>query len=108
MCLRLILYLALAWAFLSLHLVSGSSVNVTVDDAGSDPVTGNTFQYAPDGKWNIGNKCPGCLAQPDPSLVFDGTWHDATCHPSLNETPQTMQFQFSGKPNAASTSVMQC
>lgn len=94
---RLIHHLALAWAFLSLHCVSGLLVNVTVDDAASDPITGNTFQYAPDGHWSVGNTCPGCLAQPDPTLVHDATWHDATCHPTLNETPQTMQFQFNGK-----------
>ncbi|KAF8447196.1 hypothetical protein L210DRAFT_3361121, partial [Boletus edulis BED1] len=37
--------------------------------------------------WNIGNLCPGCLVQPDPKLVYNGTWHDSTFHPTDGYTP---------------------
>ncbi|KAJ3556410.1 hypothetical protein NM688_g2044 [Phlebia brevispora] len=78
--------------------VEAVSVNVTVDDTIPDPVTGATFTYAPTGRWNVGNNCTGCLAQPDPSLVYDGTWHDATYSRTEigKDETQTAQISFNG------------
>lgn len=98
MCLRLILPLALTLGFLSLPYANGLLVNITVDDDLPDPVTGNTFQYLPDGKWNVGGQCATCLAQPNVSSLLYGTWHDATWDPgAAPNPPQTAQIQFNGK-----------
>ncbi|PSR83170.1 hypothetical protein PHLCEN_2v5819 [Hermanssonia centrifuga] len=75
-------------------------VNVTVDDAGTDPNTGSTFVYTPAGRWNYGPDCPGCTVQPDPSFIFDNSWHDATYNATFpggseNET-QVVSFSFEG------------
>ena len=70
--------------------------NVTVDDSVS---TGAVVpQYLPYGSfWNQGNNCSGCLVQPDPSLAYNGTWHDATFS-SSNGYTQAVEFSFTGKP----------
>ncbi|KLO06176.1 hypothetical protein SCHPADRAFT_946301 [Schizopora paradoxa] len=59
--------------------------NVSIDDASPDPLTGARIMYGfvnqvtPAGAgWNVGQNCSTCLAQPDPSQTFDGTWHDAS------------------------------
>ncbi|KAF8126068.1 hypothetical protein EV363DRAFT_1349683, partial [Boletus edulis] len=69
--------------------------NVTVDDA---VLTGALVpQYLPTNSvWNIGNLCPGCFVQPDPKLVYNGTWHDSTFHPTDGYTP-AIEFTFTGK-----------
>jgi len=59
-------------------------MNITIDDASSDPLTGSRITYGVTngiaGKWNVGQNCPQarCLAQLDPSQAFNGTWHDST------------------------------
>lgn len=72
-------------------------VNFTIDDTEPDSVTGNTFSYAPDGRWNLGNECEGCSVRPNPLLASDGTWHDTTFSnlPSQNEV-QTARVDFNG------------
>ena len=55
-------------------------VNVTVDDAGFDPLTGNAFAYSPSPSWNLGSACEDCASKPDPVQTYNGTWHDATYH----------------------------
>lgn len=50
-------------------------VNVTVDD--SDP----SVLYSPVGAWTARSateNCTECTAQPDPSEMYNGTWHDGT------------------------------
>jgi hypothetical protein len=59
--------------FFSGLIVSCLSANIIVDDA--DP--GWTFS----GKWNAitpSERCSGCIIQPDPSRVYDGTWHETS------------------------------
>lgn len=51
--------------------------NVTVDDTKGDELSGTMPTYLPTGDWSTGG-CKGCLAKPNASLAFDGTWHDAT------------------------------
>ncbi|EMD41418.1 hypothetical protein CERSUDRAFT_89984 [Gelatoporia subvermispora B] len=57
--------------------VENRLVNVTIDDTYGDPTTGAQFTYV-DSEWKPGQGCSGCLAQPDPSLAWNGSWHDAT------------------------------
>ena len=70
--------------------------NVTVDDSVS---TGAVVpQYLPNSSiWNQGNNCSICLVKPDPSLAYNGTWHDATFS-SSNGYTQTVEFSFTGRP----------
>ena len=74
----LLISLALTGIHLSLPSVDGALVNITVDDTLPDPLTGNTFQYAPADRWNVGNNCSACSARPDPFSTNAGTWHDAS------------------------------
>ncbi|EMD35129.1 hypothetical protein CERSUDRAFT_75422 [Gelatoporia subvermispora B] len=53
--------------------------NVTIDDYYGDPLTGEQFNYTYN-SWNVGQQRPGCYAQPDPALLYAGTWHDTTRH----------------------------
>jgi hypothetical protein len=68
--------------------------NVTVDDAVS---TGAVVpQYLPnESVWNQGNTCTGCYVQPNPSLAYNGTWHDTTFS-SSNGYTQEIEFSFTG------------
>ena len=78
-----------------ISLASCGLVNVTVDDAGLDPLTGATFSYSPTDHWSQGNGCEQCQAQLDPSQVHGGTWHDTT-YDAL--TPiETASFEFTGE-----------
>ncbi|KIJ29611.1 hypothetical protein M422DRAFT_268953 [Sphaerobolus stellatus SS14] len=56
-------------------------VNVTVDDAGVDPSTGQSIVYTPGGPWNEGKNCSFCTDKPDPASMHNETWHDATYVP---------------------------
>ncbi|KAF7363733.1 hypothetical protein MSAN_01031100 [Mycena sanguinolenta] len=52
-------------------LVRGGIINTTIDDSSS------SFNFT--GTWNTITPtlpCTGCAAQPDPSQVYNGTWHD--------------------------------
>ena len=89
--------LVLTGIHLSLPSINGVLVNITVDDTLPDPLTGNTFQYAPIDQWSLGNDCSTCLARPDPSFAKDGTWHDTTYLSTSTDEPQTAQIQFNGK-----------
>ncbi|KAF8447251.1 hypothetical protein L210DRAFT_2785803 [Boletus edulis BED1] len=63
--------------------------NVTVDDA-------VVPQYLPTNSvWNIGGDCTTCLVKPDPTLAYNGTWHDSTFAPSNGYT-QAIEFTFTG------------
>lgn len=70
--------------------------NVTVDDSGTDPITGAAIQYT--SGWNIGPECRGCQAQPDRARAYNGTWHDATYDKAVpgNSIPHNATFRFTG------------
>ena len=69
--------------------------NITVDDAA---VTGAVVpNYLPNATyWNIGNTCKLCNVHPDPSLAYNGTWHDSTYN--VNISLQAIDFTFTGRP----------
>lgn len=95
------LFSPLAFLFLCSHLVTAILVNVTVDDDGQDPMTGSLIQYGPPGAWSFGQNCTKCLAKPDPSQIYNGTWHDGTYLPNSSNPSDvsgvlTATFQFSG------------
>ncbi|KIJ35716.1 hypothetical protein M422DRAFT_34518 [Sphaerobolus stellatus SS14] len=68
-------------SFLVFQSVNAVLVNITVDDAGIDPSTGHSFVYSPEGTWNQGNNCSFCSVKPDPTSMFNQTWHDVTYVP---------------------------
>ena len=72
--------------------------NITVDDNGSDPVTGIKPNYTgpSHNEWEEGATC-ACSARvkPDPSQALDGTWHDSTFH-DTDGGPKAIQFSFTG------------
>ena len=92
--------------WLTLHTALTASSDVFVDDNGVDPVTGSSITYTPPGAWSEGQNCTTCLAKPDPSVAFDGTWHDCTF---LTDTgsPVNITFQFSGELNPCSFWLVQ-
>ncbi|KAL5493061.1 hypothetical protein ACEPAI_4509 [Sanghuangporus weigelae] len=74
-------------------LVSALKQNVSVDDAAA---SGVIPQYLPpSGAWKQGADCPDCFAQPDPSQIFNGTWHDATFTPT-DGSARAVEFTFNG------------
>ncbi|KIJ35721.1 hypothetical protein M422DRAFT_51340 [Sphaerobolus stellatus SS14] len=92
-----LLYLCLS--FLVFQSVNATLVNVTVDDAGIDPSTGRSFVYSPEGAWSQGNNCSACTAKPDPSSMFDQTWHDVLYLPIGDTNPTgslNISFTFNG------------
>jgi len=78
-----------------LAFVCARSVNITIDDTYGDPVTGAQFTYA--GGWNVGPTCTSCTARPDPSQVYNGTWHDGTFFPSEENAPLSATVSFTGR-----------
>jgi len=69
----------------TLHAIYTNAVAKTVyiDDQNGDEDTGLVPTYTPAQYWEQGSKCPGCALQPNPSLTYDNTWHDATYDPVL-------------------------
>lgn len=60
-------------------------MNVSIDDTFSEPSSDARIYYGltnqlvtGDTGWSIGPNCSTCLAQPDPSLAFDRSWHDTS------------------------------
>ena len=96
------LFLSIAVLCSSVLSVSAKLVNVTVDDAGVDPVTGLDIQFLPLDRWNevIGG-CTSCSAKADPSQANNMTWHDTTYDPNstLENELQTATFRFNGEPS---------
>lgn len=70
-------------------------VNRTIDDQLGDPITGIRPTYSPPGNWTQGATCSVCYAQPDRSMVFDGTWHDSTYFVE-SQIPRTITMTFNG------------
>ena len=82
------------------QLVAGTTLNVTVDDSGADPITGNTILYVPSDRWNaVRGSCATCTAKPDPSQVHNATWHDATYNGTVlsQDEIETATFHFNGQ-----------
>ncbi|KLO13108.1 hypothetical protein SCHPADRAFT_890293 [Schizopora paradoxa] len=73
--------LAASVIYSAVAMASFVATNVSVDDNSPDPLTGAQFVYGPNNPnvtWNIGQDCTNCIARPDPSQMFDGTWHDGS------------------------------
>ncbi|KAG9308415.1 hypothetical protein JVU11DRAFT_11903 [Chiua virens] len=85
------------FCFISLcHSTFASLQNVTVDDAVQAGPTGTIPEYLPSASyWNTGNNCSKCLVKPDPSMAYNGTWHDTTFNPD-NGISQKIEFTFIG------------
>lgn len=75
-----------------------SCANITVDDSGIDPTTGNTVIYSPASRWSFGPACTVCTTRPDPSKARNGTWHNTKFDASSSNlnVVQTAAFTFSG------------
>lgn len=86
---------ALVYFILFANFALAALQNVTVDDA---VLTGAVVpQYLPSASsWNVGNNCSTCLAKPDPSQAYNGTWHDTTFSPGT-AVSQTVEFTFTGR-----------
>lgn len=81
-------------------------MNISIDDFSSDPLTGARISYGlineiPHGLsgigWNVGEDCSGCDAQPDPSQVFNRTWHDTSTNFNGNNNIPFASVSFTGK-----------
>ncbi|KZP17991.1 hypothetical protein FIBSPDRAFT_746234 [Athelia psychrophila] len=81
------------------HFSAATPSNRTVDDQNGDSVTGRMPVYSQSttvlSGWSQGTNCSGCSVHLDPSLVFDGTWHDATYIPT-EEEPISITIAFNG------------
>ncbi|TFK49512.1 hypothetical protein OE88DRAFT_346915 [Heliocybe sulcata] len=92
-------YLRLAWCSLLLrslihYLICGVHGGTTlhyIDDNDGTPL----YTDGSVDKWQAGQTCSACFAQPDETMTFQGTWHDGTYH-YANEDPLSVSFQFEG------------
>ena len=73
---------------------------VMIDDTYGDLLTGALPQYRPAATWARGEACAagGCLVDPDPKLVGNGTWHEAV-GTADNSPPRTIDLSFTGTPS---------
>ncbi|KIJ36511.1 hypothetical protein M422DRAFT_261067 [Sphaerobolus stellatus SS14] len=85
---------------ISVRETSAVLVNVTVDDAGVDPSTGQSIVYTPEGPWNEGKTCSFCAEKPDPASMHNETWHVAAYVPNDGQGDPTgssnVTFSFNG------------
>lgn len=94
------MYTAVAAILMAQHFASayGALVNITVDDQGPDPTTGNLISRT--SGMSLGQNCGvACDAQPDASQAYNGTWVDTTFDPSRTDehnVPQNATFSFTG------------
>lgn len=75
--------------------------NVTIDDEAGDEMTGDKPTYTPSGSsgnWEQGATCSKCVAKPDPSEAFGGTWHDTTHNPR-DPFQRAIEISFTGALN---------
>lgn len=86
----------LAWFYLCfvISFTQADIKNVTIDDLYGDIETGAKPIYSSSG-WSQG-PCNGCKAQPNASLAFEGSWHDATHHPEDTDPERTVTLTFRG------------
>ncbi|EMD39544.1 hypothetical protein CERSUDRAFT_92042 [Gelatoporia subvermispora B] len=89
--LHIIVRLGVLAAAVFIPCTQSSPQNITADDFYGDPATGEQFSYV--GSWNVGQDCTGCLAQPDSSMTYNGTWHDGTTDAT---SFMSASFTFSG------------
>ena len=86
--------------YFSFPFARAETVNVTIDDEHGDTSGGGgTVQYSPQdpGEWDaVSSDCDGCSVNPDPSLAFDGTWHDAT-YDSARPIDKQINISFHGE-----------
>ncbi|KAJ7118945.1 hypothetical protein C8R44DRAFT_922769, partial [Mycena epipterygia] len=68
--------------------------NRTIDDQSGDSVSGVLPTYSPARFWQQGSSCTSCRFHPDPSQVFDHTWHDSSQFPG--EAPVSLTLDFAG------------
>ncbi|GJE89335.1 hypothetical protein PsYK624_054340 [Phanerochaete sordida] len=93
-------YTAMTAILMAQHFASayGTLVNITIDDQGHDPMTGNKLSRT--SGISLGQTCgSACDAQPDPLRVFNGTWMDTTFIPGGKDehgVPQSVTFSFTG------------
>ncbi|EIN07894.1 hypothetical protein PUNSTDRAFT_27065, partial [Punctularia strigosozonata HHB-11173 SS5] len=67
-------------------------MNYTIDDLYGDSRTGKLPGYL--GGWNYGPNCPGCTVQPNGTMAFNGSWHDATR--TNDPSPRSVTMNFTG------------
>ncbi|EJD35802.1 hypothetical protein AURDEDRAFT_175141 [Auricularia subglabra TFB-10046 SS5] len=76
--------------------VSARIFNVSIDDTLGDERTGQKPFYS--SGWYprsvAGPECLNCIARPDPTLVFGGTWHDRSV--GVTYGPATVSLSFNG------------
>lgn len=68
--------------------IAAVPTNVTIDDTTGDPETHLQITYSPPLSWVAGQSCNStrCTAQPDPSKVKGGTWHEGVFRPFERST----------------------
>ncbi|KLO05554.1 hypothetical protein SCHPADRAFT_721328 [Schizopora paradoxa] len=69
---------------------ASTETNVTVDD--QTALNSTTVVYMPSTTWKQGDGCDFCSAQPNGSLAFDGTWHDASYTPGDKTVEISISF----------------
>lgn len=72
------IYIRILTLLSATFVANGALINVTVDDAGTNQLTGLGFSYAPVSDWNFGPNCTECVAHLNQSQLYMGSWHDAT------------------------------
>ncbi|KAF8982882.1 hypothetical protein BDQ17DRAFT_1437681 [Cyathus striatus] len=61
-----------------LSITKAAIINITVDDAYPDSLTGQFVNYLPRDLWNNGLTCRTCSANIDAEKMHDETWHEST------------------------------
>ncbi|KAF8988775.1 hypothetical protein BDQ17DRAFT_1334425 [Cyathus striatus] len=78
--------------------MAGVLANVTVDDSGFDPLSGERITYTTGG-WKQG-PCFLCGANPNKTMMYKNTWHDGSFYPtdsaSASMGPLNAMFMFNG------------
>lgn len=92
---HLVAYVLILILVLAVKCVTAGQENSTIDDGYLGQDEGLTLRYLVEDGWTQGNLCKGCSAQPDASLAFNGTWHDATSMHDDN-LQRVIEFNFTG------------
>ncbi|KAJ7464469.1 hypothetical protein FB451DRAFT_1042421 [Mycena latifolia] len=66
--------------------------NRTIDDTNGDSVSGLLPVYSPAANFSSNSNCSTCTVKLDPTLVFDGTWHDSSQVPGGAPVSITLIF----------------
>lgn len=94
--LRVPLFAALLWSSPWQTSAFAALLNVTVDDQGTDPTTGEGIGY--EGPWQVEPGCFDCYARPDGNQAHDGTWHDTEYNANYppQDVSRNVTFTFTG------------